>query len=415
MTKEEKEARKLMDSVDEINPYSCYLDESTLSNVDNWIDTGSLALNAIISGSLYKGLPEGRLIQFAGPSQCGKSFFIQKIIANAQKMGKHVIVFDSENAIEPAAAKKFGIDITKVKYVKALTLENTRNAIFNFLSKVAETKRLGEFVIIIDSLANLESELAEKRMGKDSTSADMGTFAKSVKALLKTCTNWSSVTKTTIVFTNHIYDDPSAMYPSFEKNITGGKSPVYLPSVNVQMNKLATKDDEGKTIDNTLATAQKSFSGVKLGCTTTKNRFVRPYLEVELYVSFETGLDRYYGLLKLMRGTGVVVLDGHRYNDWEGNSLGFYKNWRTDESVWEKLLPELEIRLQKEWAFSSETPLEEDYPDEEIVEKVSDNPLDALDALKNLKNKVTKKLDKLEEEIDYDEMGSIGLAGEDND
>lgn len=70
MSNDDKEYFKLMDEIDEINPYATYLSESTLSRVDNYIDTGSLALNAIVSGSLYKGIPEGRVVQFAGPSGC---------------------------------------------------------------------------------------------------------------------------------------------------------------------------------------------------------------------------------------------------------------------------------------------------------------------------------------------------------
>jgi RecA/RadA recombinase len=403
MAKEDKEYFKLMDEIDEINPYATYLDKSTLSRVDRYIDTGSLALNAIISGSLYKGIPEGRVVQFAGPSGCGKTFFVQKIIANAQKMGKYVIVFDSENAIDPESAINFGIDPTKVKYVTALTLENTRNAIFKFLKSVSESNKIGEFLIIIDSLANMESELGEKRMDKESTSADMGTFAKSVKSLLKTCTNWSAITKTSIVFTNHVYDNPNQMYPSLEKDITGGKYALYMPSVTVQMAKKATKDDEGKTIDNTLSTGQKNYSGAILRCLTVKNRFIKPFLEVELYLSFATGLDKFYGLLELMRGLGVVILDGKTYKDWNGDSLGYYKNWRKDKDVWKKLLPELENRLQTEWAFSKEeAPYDEedivDVPDEEI--QVEESPLDKL---KNMKKKVSSKLDKLEGEISIED------------
>jgi hypothetical protein len=70
MTKEEKDMRKLMDEIDSVNPYATYLSDSTFSTVDEWIDTGSLALNAIISGSMYKGVPVGRVTQFAGPSMC---------------------------------------------------------------------------------------------------------------------------------------------------------------------------------------------------------------------------------------------------------------------------------------------------------------------------------------------------------
>lgn len=403
MSKEDKEFFKLMDEIDEINPYATYLDKSTLSRVDNYIDTGSLALNAIIAGSLYKGVPEGRVIQFAGPSGCGKTFFVQKIIANAQKMGKYVIIFDSENAIDPESAINFGIDPTKVKYVSAGTVENTRNAIYKFLSGVAKTDKIGKFLIVIDSLANMESELGESRMDKESVSSDMGTFAKSVKSLLKTCTKWSALSKTPIVFTNHIYDNPNQMYPTIEKEYPGGRYARYMPSVTVQMSKVGTKDDGGSTIDNTLVAGQKSYSGVTLKCLTVKNRFIKPYMEVSLYLSFATGLDKYYGLLEIMRGLGVVVLDGKTYKDWNGESLGFYKSWRKDKEVWKKLLPELETRLQKEWAFSKEEApydeedlMDDETPDEEEEPK-EENPLEKL---KNLKSKVSKKLDKLEEQED---------------
>lgn len=404
MDKNEKDMRKLMDEIDSVNPYSTYLSESTFSNVDEWIDTGSLALNAIISGSMYKGIPCGRVIQFAGPSMTGKTFFIQKIIASAQKMGKYVVVFDSENAIDADGAIGFGIDPTKVKYVPTTTIENTRNAINKFLKKVAETGRQGEFLIVVDSMAQMESELGEARMEKDSTAADMGTFAKSIKSFLKTCVNWGKITKTTIVLTNEVYDDPSAMYPSLEKNMPGGRAAIYKPSVTVQLARKPMKDDEGKTVDNTLAAGQKTFSGVILRCLTVKNRFIKQFLEAELYLSFATGLDKYYGLLEIMRGLGVVVLDGKTYKDWNGESLGYYKSWRKDKAVWKKLLPELENRIQDEWKYSNEEAPSEDDDDEESEspdeEVQSDNPLDAL---KNLKKKVSKKIDKIEEELEEDE------------
>jgi len=408
MSKEDKEFFKLMDSIDDVNPYATYLSESTFSNVDEWIDTGSLALNAIISGSMYKGIPVGRVVQFAGPSMTGKTFFIQKIIANAQKMGKYVVVFDSENAIDAEGAMGFGIDPTKVKYVPTTTIENTRNAIKQFLEKVAAAGAQGKFVIIVDSLAQMESELGEKRMSEDNNAADMGTFAKSIKSFLKTCINWGKISKTTIVFTNEVYDNPAQMYPSLEKNMPGGRAAVYKPSVTVQLARTPTKVDDA-TIDNSkLAAGQKNFGGVFLSCLTVKNRFVKQFLEVKLYLSFATGLDKYYGLLDVMRGLGVVVLEGKTYKDWTGESLGFAKVWRKKKDVWGKLLPELESRIQTEWKYSNEeAPFEDDEDDtEEETEEVEETPLEKL---KNTKKKVTAKLDKIEE-IE----GCIGLSGDDN-
>lgn len=401
MAKEDTKMFKLLDVIDEVNPYATYLDKSTLSNIDEWIDTGSLVLNAIISGSLYKGIPVGRVIQFAGPSMTGKTFFVQKIIANAQKLGKYVVVFDSENAIDKDGAIAMGIDPSRVKYVPTTTIENTRNAIKRLLKAVAETGELGNVVIVVDSIAQMESELGESRMDKDSSSSDMGTFAKSIKSFLKTCVNWGKLTKTTIVLTNEVYDNPNELYPSLEKNMPGGRAAVYKPTVTVQLARKPVKDDEGKTIDNTLAAGQRNFSGVILRGLTVKNRLIKQFLEVEMYLSFATGLDKFYGLLELAKGLGVVVLEGKTYADWEGNKLGYYKSWRKDKDVWTKLLPEIESRIAVQWAYSNEdAPVEdEDVEDEddEDENEVVEEDISPLEKLKRIKKNVSAKLDALEE------------------
>jgi hypothetical protein len=72
--------KDIFKSVDDLNPDAAVLDAATLSTADDWIDTGSYALNAIISGSLYKGIPGGRITGFAGPSMAGKTLIMSKII-----------------------------------------------------------------------------------------------------------------------------------------------------------------------------------------------------------------------------------------------------------------------------------------------------------------------------------------------
>ena len=403
MAKSKDDIRAALDMINEINPYATYLNESTLSTVDDWIDTGSMVLNALVSGSIYGGVPKGRVVQFCGPSMAGKSFFVQQILANAQKKGMTVVIFDTENAIDPEGAAAFGLDISKVKYVPSQSIEQTRNAIYKFLMGVKEKGLEGEFIIAIDSIANLQSELELKRMDKESTSADMGTYAKAIKSLLKTCTNMSTLTKTPIIITNHVYDDPSAMYPSLEKNMPGGKAAVYLPSVTIQLARKLVKDDDGKTLDSKLAVAQKNYSGVVIRALTVKNRFIKQYLEGEMYLSFSTGLSKYYGLLEIMRGMGVVEAKGPVYYDWNGEKLGYQKAFRNDKELWDnKLLPELESRIKAEWSYGNHVEGEE-VPDED--EEVEDVPVDEnpLDKLKMVKKKVSKKLAELEAEEELPE------------
>lgn len=358
--KMDKDIMASLNALDDMVPYSAYLHESTLSSVDDWIDTGSMVLNALVSGSLYGGIPKGRITQLAGPSQSFKSGLVLQILANAQKKGMIPVIFDTEGAIEPESAANFGLDISKVKYVGCESVEQTRNAIYKFLKNVRDKKQFGKFIIAIDSLANLNSEMELSRMDKDSTSADMGTFAKSVKSLLKTCTNMSTLTKTPIVITNHVYDDPSAMYPSLEKNMPGGKAAVYLPSVTVQLARKLVKDADNKQVTDKLSASQKNYSGVVIRALTVKNRFIKQYLEGEFYLSFSKGLDKYYGLLDIMKNMGVVDNAGASYTDWQGNKLGYYKVWAKDTDLWENtLLPELEKRIKIHWAYGS-TPEDDD-------------------------------------------------------
>lgn len=401
----DKELLDALEEIRQINPYAEFLDQSSLSKIDGYIDTGSMVLNALISGSCYGGVPKGRLTQFAGPSQTYKSGFIQQILANAQKEGMTVVIFDTENAIDPNGALTLGLDISKVLHVPCTTIESTRNAIFKFLTHVAEKGLTGKFIIAIDSIANQNSEMEFARMTKDNTSADVGTFAKAVKSMLKMCINLSTITKTTIIATNHVYDNPMQMFPSIELNIAGGKSAAYLPTVTVQLGRKLVADDGGKTVDSTLAGGQKKYSGVVIRALITKNRIIQQYMRGEMYLSFAKGLNKYYGLLELMKAVGVVENKGSIYYDWTGEKLGFQKSFRSDTKLWdERLIPEFDKRIKTLWAYGNakdaeEVPEEEEDGEELVeVEGLGEQPSNPLEDLKKLKKKVSDKLDQKEAE-----------------
>tara|TARA_R110002074_G_scaffold259776_1_gene432197 strand:- start:860 stop:1822 length:963 start_codon:yes stop_codon:yes gene_type:complete len=313
----------------------------------------------------------------AGESMTGKSLFVMKILAAAQKEGLVPVIFDTENAIDPEGAERLGLDVSNVKYVPCISIEQTRNALYKFLTSVKEKGLEGKFIIAIDSLGNLQSELSLARMGKDSTSTDMGTNARAMKSLMQTCTNLGAVTQTTILCTNHVYDNPAALFPSIEKNMPGGKSCVYLPSVTIQLARKPVKSDGGKTMDGETAVAQKNYAGIIIRALTRKNRFIKQYLEGEMYLSFASGLDRYYGMIDLAVGVGAVISTGATYQLPDGKKLGYYKNWRKDKELWENIiLPVVEDRIGKVWSYSNEE--DEELPDEVEEEKAKPKPLSDL-------------------------------------
>ena len=378
----DKDTLEALNSIDKVNPFATYLEDSTLSRVGGWIDTGSYVLNAIISGSINGGIPKGRVTMMAGESMTGKSLFVQKILANAQKEGLIPVIFDTENAIDPEGAARLGLDVSKVKYVPCVTIEQTRNALYKFLTSVKEKGLEGKFIVAIDSLGNLQSELEHSRMNKDSTSADMGSKARAMKSLMQTCTNLGAVTQTTILCTNHVYDDPAALFPSIEKHMPGGKSCVYLPSVTVQLARKPVKSDGGKTFDGDTAVGQKNYAGIIIRALTRKNRFVKQYLEGEMFLSFESGLDRYYGMINLAVGVGALVQTGSTYQLPDGTKVGYYKNFRKDYKLWdETILPVVEEKIKDEWSYSGGDGEVPDEVEEEVAEVVEENEIlkDSLD------------------------------------
>jgi RecA/RadA recombinase len=342
--------------LEDLNPNAAFLDESTLSNVKEWVDTGSYALNAIISGSLYGGVPVGRITGFVGPSATGKTLMMNKIMANAQKKGMHTVYFDSESALDHRTAENLGCDPKKIKHCPIEIIEDCRNQIVKFLDTVVEKKLQGKVMIVIDSLGNLISSREAKVIQDGKDSADMGAKAVAVKSMLRAVTHSAAKANCLVLFSNHVYDNPGALYPTLIKSQAGGSGPLYMSSVIVQ---LSTKQERVGSSDNKNATddvtpISKNVNGLSLRAVTTKNRFIPSFLETELYLNFKTGLNRYSGLLEMAEGYKVITKQGHRYVLGE-EVLGFYKDWRDKQDVWDKILPKLEEILQQELKFGKES------------------------------------------------------------
>jgi hypothetical protein len=207
-------------------------------------------------------------------------------------------------------------------------------------------------------LANrLDAEYEKKKkMEEGSDTPDMGNRAKALKSMMRAITHSAAKANCPVIFTNHIYDDPSQLHPTAIKKQAGGSGPLYMSSVIIQMAKKTEKAEDSKNKDANTETTflSKGINGLTLRAFTTKNRFVTPFLEIEMYLNFKTGLNKYSGLLEMCEGYGVIAKQGHRYV-FEEQMLGFFKDWKDDESVWEKLLPALEKKLQTELAFKNES------------------------------------------------------------
>ena len=355
----DKDILKVFDKLEKLNPEAKFLSESALSTVSDYVDTGCMVLNAIISGSLYGGVPMGRITGFSGPSAAGKTYIINKILANGQKKGMIPVIFDTEAAVDASSTLGVGLNNDEVKYVPVQTVEDCRNQISAFLDGVIEAKMRDKFIISIDSLGNLASQKEIDDAEKGKTAMDMGTRAKGLKSMMRLLTFKAAQAGVTILFSNHTYDDPSAMFPTLVKAQSGGKGPVYLASVLVQLAKRDEKHDASRGDSDELLPEANKVSGTTLRALTVKNRFVPPFLECEAYLNFKKGLDKYSGLREMAVNHGVIIQTGSTFTMPEvkegvpGKKLGYYKNWKDNTELWDDyILPNLEKELKKQYSYS---------------------------------------------------------------
>lgn len=349
----DKLAEKAFGSLQKINKNATTLEQNTLSNVTEWIDTGCLVLNSILSGSLFGGVPKGRITIFAGESGCGKTFILNKILANAQKKNMIPIIFDTEVAVDKMSAEGVGLDSKRVKYVPIDTVESCRNQIMTFLDSVEKEPELhGKFIISIDSLGNLASEKEINDAGAGKGAMDMGLRAKQLKSMMRMITYKAAITGTTIIASNHTYADPAALHPTLVKQQAGGSGPIYMASILVQMASKKEKTDTNNDNDVAL-TESRNYSGVTLRMLTVKNRFVPAFLQCEAYLNFKTGLDKYSGLKDIAVAHNIIQQNGSTFSIGD-RKIGYFKNWRKNEELWKEIIEKVEESIKEKYRYGKE-------------------------------------------------------------
>lgn len=364
LSPEEKKKRiaAAIDTLKEFSPMVSFLDNA-MSNVDSFEDTGCYVLNALVSGHLRGGFPEARMSLLAAESSTGKTYIALQTAALAQKAGKQIVVFDSEFAIDHEFATNLGLDTSKIIYFPVKTIEQCKNAVYKFLSNVFDLGLMGQFFIIIDSLGAMISEMDYKRMEKNSSSKDMGSYSQSMKALIKACNNLAGQTQTTIICTNHIYDDPSAMFTQLVKPMPGGKIVRYLPTTIVQLsaNNVKGTDKNGKGGDDSKKIFEMAQGGshgevgIEVRGLGVKNRICKPFNQAYMYISFENGLSKYYGLMDLALELGALKNVSGRIRDAETDEFyGFSKDIQFNADFWESFIDKLQPFIEKAWHYKTE-------------------------------------------------------------
>lgn len=301
-----------------------------------WLSTGSYALNYLISGDFYKGVPMGKVTMFAGESGAGKSFIVSgNLVRDAQRQGIFTVLIDSENALDEAWLRALGVDTSpdKLLRISASMIDDVARIINDFIkdykSEYENTPQddRPKILFVIDSLGMLMSPTEVNQFQAGDMKGDMGRKAKQLKALITNCVNLIGDHDIGMVCTNHSYASQSLFDP--EAVVSGGSGPIYASSIVVAMQKLKLKEDEiGNKVSEVL--------GIRAVCKVMKSRYAKPFETVKINIPYESGMNPISGLFDLFEKTGKLVKQGNRYRyvTKDGTEmLYFRKEWNDYEKM----------------------------------------------------------------------------------
>jgi recombination protein RecA len=172
------------------------------TNVHGWVSTGASMLDVAISNRPYGGLPVGRITEITGLEQSGKSLVSAHLLAETQKQGGVAVLIDTENAVSTEFLQAIGVDVSKLLYVSADSVEQILNIPKPLLKKL-EFHRKDKFVtIVVDSVAAASTEKEmEADYGKDGYATDKAII---ISKAMRKITNLIGRQKITLVFTNQL-------------------------------------------------------------------------------------------------------------------------------------------------------------------------------------------------------------------
>jgi len=272
-------------------------------DVDSYTDTGAYILNAMLSGSIYGGMPSNKITMYAGKQHTGKSYFCfttTKGFLQANPKAR-VVIFESEGALSKKKLEEFGIDTTRVGILPVATMEEFKIQSLKMINAylgVEEEKRV-PLLLILDSFGMLSTSKEMEDTAEGSSTRDM-TRTSGGKGVFRVLTLKCSLAGIPFIVTNHVYADMSGNKYA-DDVISGGSGPQYAASNIIMLSKRKEKD---KTTNEVI--------GDVIHCKLKKGRMTKPEKKVDVLLDYTTGLDRYYGLLPLALKYGIFTKDSTR-------------------------------------------------------------------------------------------------------
>ena len=266
--------------------------------VFGYVDSGSYALNKIISGKYDGGFPIGGITEIYGESSTAKTVFLTHAFVGAQKKGYYTVMVDNEHAYSPSFANILGVDSEKLIYTTPETMEGCFEAIENSILAIREHDKDTPIVIGYDSIG-----VSPTRKEMDGELGANGEISGALRAkvagqCLRRINPILRKHKAALIIINQVRSKVGLVFGDPRTKAGGGKALLYYCAVSLE----TASAKAGIMFDEL-----KNPTGIKGTVKCVKNKVTVPYQDCEFKLEYNKGLSQDYGLTTSAYRNGVVT------------------------------------------------------------------------------------------------------------
>ena len=303
------------------------------------IDSGSYMLNAVLSGSIFGGIPNNKITAFAGESATGKTFFVLGVAKQflLDNPDGGIVYYDTEAAVTKQMMEERGVDTTRVIISQPDTIQKFRTHAMKTIDMYEKSPDRPPMMFILDSLGLLstEKEVADTTEGKDVR--DM-TKSQLIKGAFRVLTLKLAKIGVPMIVTNHVYEVIGSYMPM--KEMGGGSGLKYAASTIAYLSKKKVRDGT-------------EITGIIIKAKMFKSRLAKENAQAEVLLSYTGGLDRYYGLLEFGEKHGIFKKSGNRYEMGESKLYGKQILKEPEKYFTEDVLKQIDEACKTEFTYGT--------------------------------------------------------------
>ena len=260
------------------------------------VSTGSLSLDSALG---IGGFPRGRICEVYGPESSGKTTVALQVVAEAQKKGGMAAFIDVEHALDPAYARRLGVDVDNL----LVSQPDYGEQALEIVNALVASGSID--VLVVDSVAAL---VPKAELDGEMGDSHMGVQARLMSQALRKLTGIASKSKTCLIFINQIREKIGVMYGNPETT-TGGRAMKFYASIRVDIRRIAAIKD-GETV-----------TGNRTKVKVVKNKLASPFREAEFDIIYGEGISKEGDLIDLGVANNVIEKSGSWFS-YKGERIG---------------------------------------------------------------------------------------------